>query len=157
MKATRADTPSTAGHAAHTAAGPVSASADNRAAGAHPDPDTRATFTAANRRSAAETSSLVVAAAHLWCVRVVFSIPVKHAALHPCVLAAPHAPDRSHMEYVKALEQAALLADRTGQSAFVIGDGDDYAVLSYKPKLLGGRSIQEVPPRGRSPANPGLS
>jgi hypothetical protein len=57
------------------------------------------------------------------------------------------------MEYVKALEQAALLADRTGQSVFVIGDGDDYAVLSYEPKLLGGRSIQEVPPRGRSLAN----
>ena len=46
-----------------------------------------------------------------------------------------------------------MLADRTGQSAFIIGDGDDYAVLSNEPKLLGGRSIQEVPPRGRSPAN----
>lgn len=57
------------------------------------------------------------------------------------------------MEYTKALEHAAMLADRTGQSAFVIGNGDDYAVLSYEPKLLGGRSIQEVPPRRRSPAN----
>jgi hypothetical protein len=57
------------------------------------------------------------------------------------------------MEYVKALEQAALLADRTGQSVFIIGQGDDYAVLSgYEPKLLGGRSIQEVPPRRRSPS-----
>ena len=50
------------------------------------------------------------------------------------------------MEYVKALEQAAIIADRTRQSAFLIGHGDDYAVLSYEPKLLGGRSIQEVPP-----------
>lgn len=57
------------------------------------------------------------------------------------------------MEYVKALERAALLADRTGQSAFIIGNGDDYAVLSYEPKLLGGRSIQEVPPKRRLPAN----
>jgi hypothetical protein len=56
------------------------------------------------------------------------------------------------MEYREALEQAAVLADRTGQSAFVIGNGDDYAVLSYEPKLLGGRSIQEVPPKRRSPA-----
>ena len=56
------------------------------------------------------------------------------------------------MEYREALEQAAVLADRTGQSAFVIGNEDDYAVLSYEPKLLGGRSIQEVPPKRRSPA-----
>ena len=56
------------------------------------------------------------------------------------------------MEYREALEQAAVFADRTGQSAFVIGNGDDYAVLSYEPKLLGGRSIQEVPPKRRSPA-----
>ena len=56
------------------------------------------------------------------------------------------------MEYVKAFEQAALLADRTGQSVFIIGQGDDYAVLSYEPKLLGGHSIQEVPPRRRSPS-----
>jgi hypothetical protein len=54
------------------------------------------------------------------------------------------------MEYSKALEHAALIADRTGQSAFVIGRGDEYAVISYKPKLLGGRSIHEVPPRARS-------
>jgi hypothetical protein len=50
------------------------------------------------------------------------------------------------MEYVKALEQAAMLADWTGKSAFIIGLGDDYVVLSSKPKLLGGRSIHEVPP-----------
>jgi hypothetical protein len=54
-----------------------------------------------------------------------------------------------NMEYAKALEQAALLADHTGQSAFIIGDGDDYAVLNYEPKLLGGRSIQEVLPAAR--------
>jgi hypothetical protein len=29
------------------------------------------------------------------------------------------------MEYSKALEHAALIADRTGQSAFVIGRGDE--------------------------------
>ena len=50
------------------------------------------------------------------------------------------------MEYVKALEQAAMLADQTGQIAFIIGQGDDYVVLSSKPKLLGGRSIHEVAP-----------
>lgn len=54
------------------------------------------------------------------------------------------------MEHSKALEQAAMLADRTGQSAFIIGHRDDYTVLSYKPKLLGGRSIQEVPPAAQS-------
>ena len=50
------------------------------------------------------------------------------------------------MEYTKALEHAAMLANQTRQSAFVIGHGDDYAVFSYEPKLLGGRSIQEVRP-----------
>ena len=51
------------------------------------------------------------------------------------------------MEYSQALEHAAILAHRIGQSVFVIGVGDDYAVLSYRPKPLTGRSIQEVPPR----------
>ena len=50
------------------------------------------------------------------------------------------------MDYPKALEQAAMLANRTGQSAFIIGQGDEYVVLSSEPKLLGGRSIHEVPP-----------
>jgi len=54
------------------------------------------------------------------------------------------------MEYSKALERAAMLADRTGQSAFIIGRGDNYAVLRHQPKLLGGRSIQEVLPTARS-------
>jgi hypothetical protein len=58
------------------------------------------------------------------------------------------------MEYSKALEQAVMLADQTRQSAFIIGHGDDYAVLSYKPKLLGGRSIHEVSPRARSDRQP---
>ena len=52
------------------------------------------------------------------------------------------------MEYGQALEHAALIADQTGKSAFIIGHGDDYVVLSHKPKLLGGRSIQEVLPKG---------
>jgi hypothetical protein len=47
-----------------------------------------------------------------------------------------------------------MLADQTRQSAFIIGHGDDYAVLSYKPKLLGGRSIQEVPPAAQSVYQP---
>jgi hypothetical protein len=51
-----------------------------------------------------------------------------------------------NMEYRKAVEHAAIIADRTRQSAFLIGHDDDYAVLSYEPKLLGGRSIQEVRP-----------
>ena len=55
-----------------------------------------------------------------------------------------------NMEYNKALEHAAMLADQTGQSGFIIGLGDDYAVLSYKPKPLAGRNIQEVLPRARS-------
>ena len=50
------------------------------------------------------------------------------------------------MEYRKAVEHAAIIADRTRQSAFLIGHDDDYAVFSYEPKLLGGRSIQEVRP-----------
>ena len=51
-----------------------------------------------------------------------------------------------NMEYSQALEHAGMLANRIGQSVFLIGVGDDYAVLSYRPKLLGGRSIQEVQP-----------
>jgi hypothetical protein len=58
------------------------------------------------------------------------------------------------MEYSKALEHAALIADRTGQSAFVIGHGDEYAVISYKPKLLGGCSIHEVLPAFSWEADP---
>ena len=53
------------------------------------------------------------------------------------------------MKYMEALEHAGILANRIGQSVFLIGYGDDYAVISYKPKLLGGRSIQEVSPTAR--------
>jgi hypothetical protein len=58
------------------------------------------------------------------------------------------------MEYSKALKRAVMLADRTGQSAFIIGHGDNYAVLRHQPKLLGGRSIHEVLPTARE-ADPG--
>jgi hypothetical protein len=53
------------------------------------------------------------------------------------------------MEYVKAVEHACILADQTRQSVFIVGRSDDYAVLSYKPKPLGGRSIHEVLPPER--------
>lgn len=58
------------------------------------------------------------------------------------------------MKYIEALEHAGILASRIGQSAFIFGHGDDYAVLSYKPKPLTGRSMQEVPPTARE-ADPG--
>ena len=58
------------------------------------------------------------------------------------------------MEYSKAVEHAVILADQTRHSAFIIGNGNDSAVLSYKPKLLGGRSIHEVLPRERSDHQP---
>jgi hypothetical protein len=50
------------------------------------------------------------------------------------------------MLYIEAVERAALLADRTRQSTFVIGWCDDYAVISYQPKELTGRSCYEVLP-----------
>ena len=60
-----------------------------------------------------------------------------------------------NMEYAKALEQAAMLADRTGKSAFIIGLDGEYVVLSSEPKLLGGRSIQEIlPTAGKAEPDP---